>query len=55
MRPNLRIVVFSIATNEHIWSIENPEGNRQGRPQVRFDINVWAGILKNIILGPFNG
>lgn len=39
--------------NEHIWSIENPEGNRQGRPQVRFDINVWAGILGDRILGPF--
>jgi hypothetical protein len=39
--------------NEHIWSIENPEVNRQVRPQVKFSINVWAGILGDRILGPF--
>lgn len=39
--------------NEHIWSIQNPEVNREVRPQVRFSVNVWAGILGNRILGPF--
>lgn len=39
--------------NEHVWSIENPEENREVRPQVRFGINVWAGILGGRILGPY--
>lgn len=38
--------------NEHIWSINNPRQFREIRPQVRFNINVWAGIYKNRILGP---
>ena len=43
--------------NEHIWSINNPRQFRELRPQVRFSLNVWAGIYKNRILGPhfFNG
>lgn len=43
--------------NEHIWSINNPRQFREIRPQVRFSLNVWAGIYKNRILGPhfFNG
>lgn len=43
--------------NERIWSINNPREFREIRPQVRFSINVWAGIYNDRILGPyfFNG
>lgn len=39
--------------NEHVWSIENPRVNREIRKQVRFSVNVWAGIYDNKITGPF--
>lgn len=39
--------------NEHFWSRENPRQNRQIRNQVRFGLNVWAGLLDNNIIGPF--
>lgn len=39
--------------NEHIWSIENPMENREIRNQIRFSVNVWAGMCGNIILGPY--
>lgn len=43
--------------NEHIWSLNNPREFRAVRPQVRFSLNVWAGICGDQILGPhfFNG
>lgn len=39
--------------NEHIWSVENPRGNREIRKQVRFSVNVWAGIYNSSLVGPF--
>lgn len=39
--------------NEHHWSIENPRQTRQVRPQIRFSLNVWCGVLGNRILGPY--
>lgn len=39
--------------NEHYWSVENPRQHREIRNQVRFGLNVWAGILGDRILGPF--
>lgn len=39
--------------NEHIWAIENPHANRQIRNQVRFGLNVWAGLLGDRVIGPF--
>lgn len=43
--------------NEHLWSEINPRHFREVRPQVRFQLNVWAGIYNDQILGPhfFNG
>ena len=38
--------------NEHIWARENPRENREVRKQVRFSLNVWAGILGDRIFGP---
>lgn len=37
---------------EHYWAVENPRQNRARRPQNRFGINVWMGILGNRLLGP---
>lgn len=39
--------------NEHFWAIENPRQNMEIRNQIRFGLNVWAGILNNEIIGPF--
>ena len=37
--------------NEHVWATENPRINRQVRPQIRFGVNVWAGLYNNRIFG----
>lgn len=39
--------------NEHIWSIENPRVHQERRPQVRFGLNVWIGLLGDTIIGPY--
>lgn len=39
--------------NEHIWSIENPRVHQERRPQVRFGLNVWVGLLGDTIIGPY--
>ncbi|XP_066257798.1 histone-lysine N-methyltransferase SETMAR-like [Euwallacea similis] len=38
--------------NQHFYSTVNLHLMRQGRPQIRFSLNVWAGIIGNKILGP---
>lgn len=39
--------------NEHWWSFRNPHVIRETYHQVRFSVNVWAGILRDKILGPY--
>lgn len=39
--------------NEHYWAIENPRQFREARPQIRFGLNVWAGIVGDTIIGPY--
>lgn len=39
--------------NEHEWMEENPHSVIQARHQIRFSINVWAGILGDRLIGPF--
>lgn len=36
--------------NEHLWSLENPRAIKQRRFQQRFSVNVWGGILNNVLL-----
>lgn len=38
--------------NENVWSSENPRENREIRKQVKFSVNVWAGMSGDKILGP---
>lgn len=38
--------------NEHWWSFNNPHLVRETHHQVRFSANVWAGVIKNKIIGP---
>ena len=38
--------------NYHEWSDENPHAKFESRHQVRFSLNVWAGIVGSHILGP---
>ena len=39
--------------NLHHWSLENPRTIRQSRFQVEFSINVWAGIVGDHLIGPY--
>ncbi len=39
--------------NTHYWSLENPHRIRPNRHQVRWSVNVWCGIWKNTLIGPF--
>lgn len=38
--------------NMHFWSSRNPFWTRQRNFQVRFKVNVWAGILGGRLIGP---
>lgn len=39
--------------NSHYWSLQNPHIIRPNRHQVRWSVNVWCGIWKDTLLGPF--
>lgn len=39
--------------NAHYWSSENPRQYRETRPQVRFGINIWIGMLGENLIGPY--
>ena len=39
--------------NVHVWADENPHAIRQTRFQQEFSINLWAGIVNNYLIGPF--
>lgn len=39
--------------NSHFWSEENPEWMHETQHQVRWNINVWCGILNGQIIGPY--
>ena len=39
--------------NMHVWSDENPLALRPRAAQVRWSINLWAGICGEFIVGPY--
>lgn len=39
--------------NMHYWSIENPHWLRQVQHQQPWSVNVWCGIVGNVIVGPY--
>ena len=39
--------------NAHIWTDENPRAIRQSNFQQRFSLNLWAGIVNETLIGPF--
>ena len=41
--------------NIHLWSERdhNPHGSRESHFQVRFSVNVWAGIIGDHVVGPY--
>lgn len=43
---------FFNRNNKRLWSIANPRRNMPRRNQIRFGINVWAGLYKNRVIGP---
>ena len=38
--------------NMHQWAARNPHATRTDSYQHRFSVNVWAGVLNTVILGP---
>jgi hypothetical protein len=44
--------VFNVL-NSHFWAQDNPHVIRERGYQVRFSVSVWAGIVRNIVVGPY--
>jgi hypothetical protein len=38
--------------NNHMWAEENPHAVVQSRRQQQFSINVWAGIIGDVLVDP---
>jgi len=38
--------------NSHIWNDVNPHGTYVNSYQRKFSVNIWAGIVGNVLLGP---
>lgn len=47
----MRVGMFNVH-NEHFWAAENPFLTRRNAFQVRFSLNVWAGMINGTIIGP---
>lgn len=39
--------------NVHLWAGENPHGIRPHAAQHRFSVNVWAGLVGDVLVGPY--
>ncbi|CAH1966697.1 unnamed protein product [Acanthoscelides obtectus] len=39
--------------NTHVWSVENPHAVRRAHFQQTFSVNVWAGMVNGMLIGPF--
>jgi hypothetical protein len=38
--------------NNHVWAKENPHAVVQSRHQQQLSINVWEGIIGDVLVGP---
>lgn len=38
--------------NMHVWATENPRAMRESSFQHRFSLNVWAGVVDDVLVGP---
>ncbi|KAJ4433473.1 hypothetical protein ANN_15776 [Periplaneta americana] len=38
--------------NQHVWAYENPRATGPSHHQVRFSLNMWAGIIGDRLVGP---
>lgn len=39
--------------NKHFYAVENPYLIQEVRPQIRFSINIWCGLLDDQLIGPY--
>jgi hypothetical protein len=44
--------VFNIH-NSHLWAQDNPHAIHKYGYQVHFSVNVWAGIVWDIVMDPY--
>ena len=42
-----------IAHTSHAWITDNPHSTQPHRYQQRFRVNVWAGIVNEILINPY--
>jgi hypothetical protein len=52
MKRVLCMTVCSMSTS-HLWAWNNPHAIRECGYQVRFSVSVWAGIVGDIVMGPY--
>jgi hypothetical protein len=38
--------------NTHVWSYDNPHSTKETHFQTRFSVNIWCGIIGNLLIGP---
>ena len=51
-RPSWAKVTLYYSRNSHRWSHENPHGTVETNFQLRFSINVWCGMIDDMLIGP---
>jgi hypothetical protein len=39
--------------HSHLWARSNPHAIRERKYQIRFSVSVWAGIIGDIVVGPY--
>lgn len=39
--------------NNHVWAVENQHAVRRSNFQHRFSLNVWAGVVNGMLIGPY--
>lgn len=44
--------IFNNRTS-HVWAAENPHAIYEAGHQVKFSVNVWAGVIGNFLVGPY--
>jgi hypothetical protein len=44
--------VFNVH-NSQLWARDNPHAMRERGYQVRFSVSIWAGIVGDIVVGPY--
>ncbi|KAJ4440100.1 hypothetical protein ANN_08233 [Periplaneta americana] len=50
--PGSLKAIMAFTTGEYVWAYENPRETVPSHHQVRFYLNMWAGIIGDRLVGP---